>query len=1622
VKKKLLSILLSAAMIATMLAGPVAYAAPESDEEISVQEDELGTNIATLATASAGYTNVYGGVTPAAMNDGKLATGTTSTCWNCWGASSDLYPMTATLTWNTVYRITGMRVIWWAYHDGGVVFPSGCTVGYNDGTGYKQITAMKDGEGKATSEVGVVCDTSVNNGVDGANKYWNYVEFDEPVIATSLQLGISRNVTGSTGVGISEWEVFGEEVTSDVNVLYGASIDGEKSIAKGATGTYTAVTVPAGLTQDITYKWTVAEGSESKIAIDGADNGSTVNIKGVESGDAVLNLTVSHLEDSTTVTKSAEMAIKIEGVEGIETYKTATAEGIAPILPKMVVAKGITFDDPTPSKTTRNNGVDLGETFDSKLVPVTWESVDPSKYAVGKKGTTFEVNGTVEILGTTYPAKAEITVNERVVAPVANSTVTFENVQLTDSFWNPKQKINAVNSLNKAISEIEKSSGGEPNFINAVKKLNGEEYGSFSGFVFQDSDIYKSIEAISYTLSVINDDPDMADQKAKLEAKLAEWISLIEQVQYADGYIDTHFTLRSTSYSGGGAAGTHRWNNFANHEMYNAGHFFEGAVAYTRYREGIGKPDYSLYVVAKRFADEIVALFGPNGTRHEVPGHEEVELGLVKLAKLVEEYEGEGTGDKYIETVQTLIDRRGEGSSKRDSGYSGGTYSQDRKAFVNETTAVGHSVRAMYYYTGATDIATLLEEGNETKEAYMNTLSSIWDAVENRKTYITGGIGTTAPSSDSEGFGDDYVIPNDQSYCEICAAIGAANWNQRMNLLYEDAKYADVVERNLYNSILVGTNLTGDKFYYSTLLEVSNGNRRSEWFSCACCPPNLMRTIAKLSEYMYTVHADKLYVNQYIGSDGTVSVDGTDVAITQETNYPWEGTVKISVDPAADKKFTMMIRIPGWVEEQENKEVTIKVNDTDVTADAVKGYVAVERTWKKGDVVTIDMPMEIRKTEADPNVTTNAGQIALERGPIVYCMEMAGNKQLNSDIENFSPLKFVIPRSADLKAEYKEDLLGGVVEITGDVLYNDKSQNGTVAKLEAIPYYAWNNRGDDGVEGQNSASQMLIWTTATDEEMAELMITGGGKITVDSRTTLTAKLQDDLTAESYEWKIKSGDCVEILRGADKATVSLKGIKVGTAVIEVTVKTEDGKTLTAETEFTVEEKKDPKENNVAPEAKASATFVNPYLDKATAPSKVNDEELADGPNMTWNTYAMSGETETITLTWEKAYSLYGMRVMHWSDNGGVKFPKSCNAEYYDAETDSWVPLNDMTDEAGNAITSVGVKFGTADEAATTESAYINGYNRYWNVATFKEPIETTAIRLTLERNGSGSTGFGIGEWEVFGEAVPVSVEPSLTVKAPDKTEYEQGEELDLTGIEVTATYDDGTTEVLTDGYEVSGYDADKIGEQTITVSYDGLSATFTVTVKEKEELDRPFVDVKEGSWYYDPVYYNYDNGIMTGYSDRPDHFGPDDNLARAQFAMILYRLNDSPDVEYDDVFPDVPDGEWFTDAILWAADTGVVTGYTDSGKFGPADKINREQMAVMMYRYATYKEYDTSIKADFSKFEDGDKVSEFAKEAMKWAVGNEIITGKYNGTQIDPQGNATRAECATIIQRFIEKYE
>jgi DUF1680 family protein len=756
-------------------------------------------------------------------------------------------------------------------------------------------------------------------------------------------------------------------------------------------------------------------------------------------------------------------SVRPDTISSIDDYVTWTAAGRAPILPTRVVCNGVQFDDPTPS-VKGNNNFDFGETFNSSLLAVTWAAVDPSLFGTDKANSQFTVEGVVQYEGKNYTAKAVISVKNRVAAPNYNRAVTFENIRINDIFWEPKQKVNAINTINAGVYRIGLNTGGELNFDNSIKKLKKEKHDGFKGLLFQDSDFYKVFEGIAHTLLVISEDSSMDDQKVKLEAVAKKWLQKVEQVQYSDGYIDTFFTLRAKGM-------THRFRFFDHHEMYMQGHMIEAAIAYTRYKEAVNKPDYRFYEVAKRTADNIVRLFGPNGKRNEVPGHEEIELALVKFSKLVEEFEGEGTGEKYIDTAKLLIDRRGENRSLRESNHYGGTHSQDNVPFIKQTNVVGHSVRAGYFFSGITDIVALLPESNPDRAAYLKTLDMICDRVVHNNTYITGGVGI---AGNLEGFGHDYQLPNDHSYCETCASIAMALWFQRMNLVHKDTKYVDSMERVLYNGVLVGTNLNGDLFFYNSLLEVSKGDHRSPWFLCACCPTNYMRTISSLGGYLYTIHGIDVYVNLFIGSTGKLNVNGTNVGVKQDTRYPWDGDVRIIVTPDVKKEFTMNIRIPGWIQSQKNNTVTMKVNGNAVsTTDLVKGYVVINRTWSAGDVIEINFPLEVRITQPDPNVKTNAGKVAIERGPIVYCMETAGNGELNNKGTSFNPLEFIIPSNAIFTATYNANLLRGVVELRADVFHQNNTNR---VKLQAIPYYAWNNRGDDGKEGQNNGSRMLIWT------------------------------------------------------------------------------------------------------------------------------------------------------------------------------------------------------------------------------------------------------------------------------------------------------------------------------------------------------------------------------------------------------------------------------------------------------------------------------------------------------------------------------------------------------------------
>ncbi|GHU50403.1 hypothetical protein FACS1894127_5540 [Clostridia bacterium] len=1224
---RLLAYLLAVSLVVTLTPANVLAALPTGEGATSLANGNIARAATAVATAS--YYNTTNGADAtqvARIKDGALAVGA-GTSWNSW--NTNVFPVTVTMTWQQPYLIDSTRVMWW--YDGtgsgsGVTLPGAVALQYNVGTAtnpnWLPVTNMKNAAGTAVTTVG-----NQGGGTNGANRIWNGVTFD-PIVTTQLRFSISKGI--GTGVGIGEWEVFGQSAPPG---LYAVRITGNDEIFSDSEYDYTAETTTADLT-DVGYAWALNNGNA---VIVGASNAKTVKVKGVSAGNAVLTLTATHASGVqtavatktikvtetklTTVTiagdprlfEDAELeyttsvfspnltgvvyewsldnagavilgsntgaAVKLRGVKDgpvkltvkathptnsepvygtfnvsvlalkAQTYVTNTAAGKKPILPTRVVLENLLFDVPTAHTGTGagGTGYDFGEEFNDSLIAVkSWDTVSPELYAADKVGTTFTVNGIVEYGGKEYPAQTTVTVQEALTAPETNHSITSENVTFNDTFWKPKQTVNATSSFDAAFLQLAGTGSSwdeEHNFINAKARLAAVRAGNmnppmgiFRGYVFADTDIYKTLEAVAYNLAAVWDDPEMAARKVELQNKLDYWIDLIESIQYADGYVNAAFSNRTSVSSGGSGSGNWRWRYMDRHEMYNIGHFLEAVVAYTRYREGVGQPDYRLYEVGKRAADHIVNFFGPGGKRVEVPGHEEVELGLMKMATLVEEYEGTNTGDKYRATAKLLVDRRGNrtGANARQSGYNGGTYSQDATALINETKAVGHAVRAMYFYTGVTDVATWLKETNPSAAApYLSVMDRIWENASERNTYITGGIGSSQPGSSSEGFGADYALSSTQSYCEICAAIAMSNWNQRLNLVHEDAKYADSYEKSLFNGSLVGVSLAGGRFYYSTPIErTTTGSSRHLWESVACCEPNILRTIANLGGYLYTVKKDSLFVNMYAGSTANVNIEGTDVAIEQVTNYPWDANIAMTVKPATEKTFTMNIRIPGWVKAQKNQQVSIKVNGKSVDATPnAKGYVLISRTWPvSGTLVNIDIPMEVRMTEPDNNVNnigtathSNRNRVAIERGPLVYCLEDAGTATTAAN--TFNATQVVFPRSMELTPVWRPDLLRGVVALTGKAIFNGQEREVTLT-----PYYAWNNRGTDpanlGNGATNSSGRMVIWANTTG---ADVEIRGTkDNMKAEEETTLMAVPRVNFSAgtaampDEYQWSILSG--------------------------------------------------------------------------------------------------------------------------------------------------------------------------------------------------------------------------------------------------------------------------------------------------------------------------------------------------------------------------------------------------------------------------------------------------------------------------------------------------------------------
>lgn len=619
----------------------------------------------------------------------------------------------------------------------------------------------------------------------------------------------------------------------------------------------------------------------------------------------------------------------------------------------------------------------------------------------------------------------------------------LQQIRLTDPLWSRYQRTLLETTLPHIYRQIV-DTGRLANFHNAAK---GE--GEYQGLWFNDSDVYKYIEACAYALALQDD--------ATVRAQMDECIEAVVGAQMPDGYINLFFQLGHMHL---------RWRNLnMMHEMYCGGHLIEAGVALY---ESLG--DRRLLDVSIRFADHVMSIFGPDG-KIGYCGHQEIELALIRLAEATDEA-------KYREYARWMVEARGTRPSPfeaeledaealalhphsvhmlRKNGVYSGDYAQDHAPIREHTEIVGHAVRAMYYYIAAADLA----DGKEDHELEV-ALERIWNNLTKKRMYVTGGIG---PSASNEGFTGDYDLPNLSAYAETCAAIGLVFWGHRMVEMSGSSEYVDTLERALYNGVLSGIDLKGDHFFYSNPLESRGTHVRTPWFGCACCPPNIARLIGSLGKYVLGVGEDAVYVHLPVGLEASFEIRGVPVKVKIDGKYPWDGKVAIHVEPQRPVTFALNVRIPGWAD-----DVQTEIPGADEEAGYEQGYASFEREWKAGDVLNVDYEMHPKWVESDPRVRDNLGRAALTMGPVVYCTEQP-------DL-GYAPQLFVADTEAEVGVEFKPKLLEGVnvltvegvddVEIFVDDLYAEVGTTGAQEGTAAfIPYFTWNNRG---------ATNMQVWT------------------------------------------------------------------------------------------------------------------------------------------------------------------------------------------------------------------------------------------------------------------------------------------------------------------------------------------------------------------------------------------------------------------------------------------------------------------------------------------------------------------------------------------------------------------
>ena len=539
-------------------------------------------------------------------------------------------------------------------------------------------------------------------------------------------------------------------------------------------------------------------------------------------------------------------------------------------------------------------------------------------------------------------------------------------------------------------------------------------------------------------------------------------IIIIGSAQEPDGYLYTSRTIDSANP--GAWAGKQRWEKERqmSHELYNAGHLYEAAAAHF-----LATKKRTLLNIALKNADLVCNVFGPD-KKHVAPGHEIVEMGLVKLYRI--------TGDKkYLATAKFFINERGHFNgydAKSNDPFKNGAYWQDNMPVVNMEQAEGHAVRAGYLYSAMADVAALTGD-----DSLLHAIDKIWENMVGKKLYVQGSVGAIG---DGERFGDNYELPNATAYNETCAAIANVFWNYRMFLLHGDAKYIDVLEKSLYNGLISGIGLDGKSFFYTNAMQIKNSfthadmeAERSGWFECSCCPTNLTRLIPSIPGYMYAQKNDNLFVNLFINSSTEIKINNKDVQIIQQNNYPWDGALKFIINPKKNTAFNLLVRIPGWAQNaavpsslyqfqtNDDAKPVIKVNGKNVELIIQNGYAVINNTWKKNDVVEVDLPMEIRKVVANDSVKDDINKVALQRGPIMYCAEWIDNNGKTSNI--------IVPNETVFTSEFKTNVLNGIEELKAEVpvvVINNENISTERKTLTAIPYYSWANRGK---------GEMIMW-------------------------------------------------------------------------------------------------------------------------------------------------------------------------------------------------------------------------------------------------------------------------------------------------------------------------------------------------------------------------------------------------------------------------------------------------------------------------------------------------------------------------------------------------------------------